>query len=100
MLCNEFLFNIQFNNSIIRVDELLEQQDGLYADFFENQCETCIRGDRESILFIDPGEQDYHLDSLSIAEEQAIPLPNISIDLEGNPRDPNTPDIGCYERLN
>lgn len=90
-------FDIKFENCIVRVDELLEQQDGLYAGFLENQCATCINATRDEALFADPNEDDYHLDTLSIAEGMALPIPGIGIDLEGNMRDGAAPDIGCYE---
>lgn len=90
-------FDIGFQNCIVRVDELLEQQGGLYAGFLENQCATCINATRDDALFADPNEDDYHLDTLSIAEGMALPLPGIEIDLEGNRRDEAAPDIGCFE---
>ncbi len=90
-------FDISFQNCIVRVDKLLEQQDGLYAGFFENQCATCINATRDDALFADPNEDDYHLDTLSVAEGMALPVPGIEIDLEGNMRDGAAPDIGCYE---
>ena len=92
------LFNISFQDCIVRVDELLQQQDGLYADFFENQCNPCINATRDDLLFKDPNEDDYTLDSLSIAIGQATPIPGIDIDLIASPRD-SEPDIGCYERV-
>ena len=91
-------FDVEFQNCIVRVDELLTQQDGLYADFLENQCATCINATRDDALFAGPNEDDYHLDTLSIAEGMALPLTGIGIDLEGNMRDATAPDIGCYER--
>ncbi|MCB0584000.1 MAG: hypothetical protein KDD06_01530, partial [Phaeodactylibacter sp.] len=91
-------FDVEFQNCIVRVDELLTQQDGLYADFLENQCATCINATRDDALFADPNGDDYHLDTLSIAEGMALPLTGIGIDLEGNMRDATAPDIGCYER--
>ncbi len=93
-------FEIRFQNCIVKVDELLEQRDGLYADFIGNQCNPCINATRTDTLFADANEDDYRLDSLSIAESQARPIlfPNpITIDLEGKDRDPQNPDIGCYE---
>lgn len=94
-------FSVSFSNCIVKVDELLEQQDGLYANFFETRCRDCINGTRTDTLFVDPSGDEYRLDSLSIAVGQATPItfPRlINIDLEGNPRDPTNPDIGCYER--
>jgi len=51
----------------------------------------------EPPMFLDIRELDYHLDTLSAAEEAALPLPSITDDLDGNMRDATNPDIGCYE---
>lgn len=94
------LFQLRMENCIVRAEELLTEQDGLYADFFENTCLNCIQGKREDPLFVDFNEDDYHLSENSIALEKAKVLNfpfRIDIDLEGNPRDSEKPDIGCYE---
>ncbi len=93
------LFDLTFENCIVKVDELLTQEEGLYADFLENQCNTCLNAARNDKLFMDPNEDDYHLDSLSIAIGQAQPITGIDIDLEANLRD-SQPDVGCFERQN
>ncbi|MFM9947668.1 MAG: right-handed parallel beta-helix repeat-containing protein [Saprospiraceae bacterium] len=98
------MFNVAFENCVVRVDDLLEQQNDLYADFFDNICLNCINGVREDKLFIDANEDDYHLDSLSIAIGRALPVrppkfnKTIEIDLENKTRDSEMPDIGCFER--
>ena len=92
-------FDVKFENCIVKVEDLLEQQDNLYANFIGEQCDPCINGTRDDLLFFDANEDDYHLDSLSIAIGQAVALPGIEVDLEGNIRD-NEPDIGCFERSN
>ena len=51
----------------------------------------------EDPLFISPIEADYHLDTLSIAQDAGVNL-GIPFDLEGNMRD-TLPDLGAYERL-
>lgn len=92
------LFQVKFENCIVKVDQLLEQQEGLYANFLESDaCINCINGERSDTLFADPNEDVYLLDSLSIAEGMARPLPVITTDLVGNERDPVTPDVGCFE---
>ncbi len=88
----EFRFN--FNHCIVSVDELLEAD--AYPNFFDD-CENCINVTRDDLLFIDQDVQDYHLDTMSVAIDQGRPLPTVLLDLEGNARDGNTPDIGCYE---
>jgi hypothetical protein len=91
------MFNIGFKDCIVRVDKLLQQQNGLYAGFFEKECTPCINATRQAPLFVNPNEDDYYLDSLSIAIGIATPIPGIDIDLDGKPRD-SEPDIGCFER--
>jgi len=90
-------FKIKFENCVVRVDQLLTTQGGIYAGFLDNQCLPCINGNRDTKLFIDPNEYDYHLDSLSVAIDQAIPIPGIDIDLVGIARGV-MPDVGCYEK--
>lgn len=43
---------------------------------------------------------DFQLDTLSPASNKAVPLPTITTDLLNRPRNPTTPDIGAYERVN
>ncbi len=89
-------FNVKFEDCIVRVDDLLEADEGAYSNFFVDQCSPCENGERTDILFVDPNGDDYHLDSLSIAIDQAPALPGITTDLANTMRDA-TPDIGCYE---
>lgn len=89
-------FDYLFTHSVVRVDELLK--DDQWPDFLDN-CTSCLRfqfGDR---LFLDQGMDDYHLDSLAIARGQGTPIPELPFDLDGVLRDPISPDIGCYERV-
>lgn len=99
----EGFFNVNISNSVVGVDDLLTDFDGLYANFFEGICTNCVKAERQDPLFLNPSEDDYHLDSLSVAEGIALPirfpLP-INIDLEGKQRDPNNPDAGALERGN
>lgn len=90
-------FSYRFDHCIVRVDELLEPN--AWPDFFEN-CTNCIENEREDLLFVDANGGDFHLDSLSIAEQMATPLQSIRQDLEGRDRDLTNPDIGCYEYVN
>ncbi len=91
----EAAFNYVFDHCIVKVDELNDAE-GNFADFFDH-CPNCINGSRDDALFADVDEEDYHLDTLSIAEGMALPLPSIRLDLDGQDRDPAMPDIGCYE---
>jgi hypothetical protein len=90
-------FQYSFENCIVKVDELLTE--GGYSDFFSH-CDPCTNEDGSGNLFLNPDIFDFHLDTLSIAEKQATPIPAIPFDLENNLRDPIEPDIGCYEYFN
>lgn len=93
-------FDYRLENCIVRVDKLIDPEEpNPYPDFFE-KCNPCNNASPSDALFIDPNEDDYHLDTLSIAEMQAQVINGIDVDLEGNMRDPETPDIGCFERQN
>ena len=92
------VFSVSFENCIVKVEDLLEQDDGAYANFFVDYCDPCINGTRDDLLFLDASGDDYHLDSLSIAIGQAVAIPDLEIDLEGNVRD-SEPDVGCFERI-
>lgn len=88
-------FDYKLNNCIVRVDEL-DDADGNYTDFFEH-CEPCINATFGDPIFADVDEDDYSLDTLSLAENNALPIDFIQLDIIGNERDSETPDIGCYE---
>ncbi len=87
-------FDFDFNNCIVKVAELLDE--GNFPNFFD-RCIDCKNMELNDTLFVDISEDDYHLDTMSIAENKAIPLFGINTDIEGNPRDSNTPDLGCFE---
>ena len=89
---NAFRFN--FRNSFINLDEILEPEQ--YPNFFDN-CTDCRSLVRQDTLFLDLEMQDFHLDTMSIAIDQGLYLPFINEDLEGNPRESNLVDVGCYE---
>ncbi len=87
-------FNYDFRNCIVKVEEILMADQ--YPNFLED-CENCISYDRSDALFFDANEDDYHLDTLSIAEERGFFNPDYPLDLDGVMRDMERPDIGCYE---
>lgn len=87
-------FDYQINNSVVIVDELIE--DDAFPDFFDH-CNNCIDASRSDTLFLNIEEIDFHLDTMSIALDKAVAIPNINIDIEGSPRPDVGPDIGCYE---
>lgn len=92
---NPFQLDYSFQHCIVRVDQITNANLG-FPDFFDH-CNPCINATPQDALFVSANEDDYHLDTLSIAEEMAIPVPGILIDLEGTQRDLVKPDIGCFE---
>lgn len=91
----EIRFDVTMTNCIVQVDDLLDED--RFPNFFPDICKDCITYTFGDTLFVNEEMFDYHLDTLSIAEEQAISLPGIILDLDGMMRDPLNPDIGCYE---
>lgn len=90
----EGYFNYRFSHCLVKVEELLDED--AHPDFFEN-CDPCLNG--EEPVFINPDVNDYYLDTLSVAIGQASPILSINKDLDGVIRDPDAPDLGCYERV-
>jgi len=96
----EGIFNVDFEHCVVRSDELLAQQDSLYGNFFEDICSPCFNGDFNTTLFKDANQDDYHLDSLSVALQYGSPIKTprpIAVDLMGKLRDPEQPDAGALE---
>jgi len=88
--------NYSLENCIVRVDDLIDETiQGSQPDFF-NFCNPCIDFQTGDAVFRDTDMDDYHLDTLSIAERQAVPINGIDFDLNGVERGID-PDIGCYE---
>lgn len=92
------MFEVSLRNCVVRTERLLTDNEGLYADFFESYCEDCVNGDGRDPLFLDTQEDDYHLDTLSIAKDIGPVLPDLEFDLDGVSRD-DMPDAGCFERV-
>ncbi len=91
-------FQADIRNSVVRVNELLSAREGLWSDFFETICTDCYNFQARDPLFLNISEDDYRLDTLSVAQNIGLPLANQMIDLAGVMRD-ERPDAGCYERL-
>jgi len=87
-------FDYKMKNCLIRVKDLPTED--FYTDFFD-RCAPCINGSPSDSLFMSIRNDDYHLDTMSMAEMNAAPLQNILLDLDGQSRDMTNPDIGCYE---
>lgn len=89
-------FNYTLDNCIVIVDELIGSD--AYPNFFDN-CNDCQRLNSNDSLFVDIEMYDYHLDSLSVAIDMGVFIPEVPLDIEGNLREPSAPDLGCYEYL-
>jgi len=93
------LFDYNFENCIVRVQDLVDEEDT--PDFFDH-CIPCQPSQGEGnnvVLFKDPIEGDFTLDSLSIADGFGVPIFNQTTDILGVTRDANMPDAGCFERV-
>ncbi len=89
-------FNYAFKNCIVRVKELITTKGG-FPNFLTSNCTDCINAPTSAKLFRKPSAGDFHLDTLSIAEQKALPIPAITTDLDKKARDLQKPDIGCFE---
>lgn len=92
-------FDYNFENCIVRVDDLVSEEDT--PDFFDH-CIPCQPSQGEGnniVLFTNPSEGDYTLDSLSIADGFGTPIFNQTTDILGVRRDATNPDAGCFERV-
>ena len=91
-------FDLRIANSVVRTDErFLSDNSGLYGDFYETICSGCYNLQSGDFLFESIGQDDYHLDSLSVARDLGVYLPAAPLDLEGEERDTETPDAGALE---
>lgn len=88
-------FNTNFKNCLVRVKDLLKADNT--PDFLTNRCKDCINADSKAKVFRKPSDDNYKLDTLSVAEMKALPISNIPKDLEDKIRDLQKPDIGCFE---
>lgn len=92
-------FDVRIDNSVVRTDQnFLDAQDGLFSDFYERMCQGCYNLNFSDLLFQSIQEDDYQLDSLSVARNLALPI-DIVTDQLGVARDASTPDAGAFERV-
>lgn len=89
-------FNYIFDHCAVKIEEILDEDQ--YPNFLE-ECNNCVLINRDDALFFDTDTDDYHLDTLSIAEERGVLIPGFTLDLDGVMRDTENPDIGCYEYI-
>jgi hypothetical protein len=93
-------FRASIDNSLVRTDQaFLDSQNGIFANFYEAICNGCLNLTFSDPLFQSIEQDDYQLDSLSLARDLGEFLPALSIDLLGVDRDMDTPDAGAYERV-
>lgn len=87
------LFNFQFKNCAVTVDEILDPEQ--FPNFFDN-CENCLRLTFSDTLFLDIDNNDFNLDTMSIAIDKGLFNGLVFDDILDNSRD-NMPDLGCFE---
>ena len=91
---NPSAFIYKLENCFVQVDEFLN--DGVYPDFFNN-CIDCLNNPNKDTLFINMDEYDFRLDTMSLPIDAGKNLPFVVGDIDGNPRDDGSYDVGCYE---
>ncbi len=89
------MLQIIMQHNLVMVDDLLGPS--YYPGFFTDICNPCTEWSTQDPLFLDLFKDDYHLDTMSVAIGKGVPLPGLTDDLDGKPRDPVMPDLGCYE---
>ncbi|MBK7226477.1 MAG: hypothetical protein IPH96_14130 [Saprospiraceae bacterium] len=88
-------FQVSIDHCIFRVKDLLKQ--GNFPNFITDYTTNCLNGISSAKLFKDISKDNFHLDTLSAAENKAKYVTSIQFDLDQKLRDPQSPDIGCYE---
>ena len=87
-------FEYRMENCFVQVDEFLDEDN--YPDFFNN-CTDCLNNPPKDTLFINMDEYNFRLDTMSVPINAGRNLPFVVGDLDGNPRDDGSYDVGCYE---
>lgn len=87
-------FTLSFQNCLYRIKELFLP----FPNFESKYTQNCVNYKSLQKLFVDVTMDDFHLDSLSVAEKKAIPIPTILLDIDCKQRDVQTPDLGCFEK--
>ncbi|MBT8233641.1 MAG: right-handed parallel beta-helix repeat-containing protein [Saprospiraceae bacterium] len=91
-----FLFNYDFNNCVVTVDELLNADQ--FPNFFDN-CKDCVTATRQDTVFLNVDEDIYSLDTMSVAQNKGSIIPFVTLDILEELRSTTSPDIGCYELI-
>ena len=91
----EASFNFKFDHSLIKIDPEYDTGDtASFSDIIKNK----------DPKFKDPSENNYELDTLSVAQDKGTPVfynlyPFLENDMNGEPRNADSaPDLGAYER--
>lgn len=87
-------FDFRFSHSLVRVTDLLKADQ--WPNFL-NDCTQCLAMQPGDRLFRNQGEFDFRPDSLAVFRQRGIYIPDLPVDLIGKVRDPQGPDMGCYE---
>lgn len=88
-------FELQIDHCLLKIKDLLKP--GVYPDFLKDYTSNCMVKNTLDSLFKDISKNNFQPDTLSILENKARPLSAFTMDLIGTIRDPQHPDIGCYE---
>lgn len=83
------LLQLRLDHTLLRVLETKE-------NYPESSCQNCFEY-MEGSVFRDEANANFRLDSMSIALDVGRPLQEVDVDITGSPRDPESPDLGCYE---
>jgi len=81
-------YNVFFDHTLLRITAEF--------DLPEGSCINCIRHLDEPV-FLNENQDDYSLDTSSIAIRQGRHIPSISQDILGILRNLEQPDLGCFE---
>ncbi|WP_420457926.1 hypothetical protein [Neolewinella sp.] len=91
-------FDVRIENSVVRTDEnFLNAGLGGYPDFYTTICRDCYNLQFDDPLFVSVRQDSFQLDSLSVARDLSVFLPELPTDLVDYPRDTDTPDAGALE---
>ena len=93
-------FDVRIENSVVRTDERFINflRDSLrLGDFYGDVCRDCYNLAFDDPLFVSIRQDSFQLDSLSVARDLGVSLPELPTDLIGYPRDTDTPDAGAFE---
>ncbi|MEM6398478.1 MAG: hypothetical protein AAF741_19165 [Bacteroidota bacterium] len=83
---NPINFRVNMENCVVRVSERFASDDTLFPNFFTELCQGCYNLQFGDDLFLDLDEDDYRLDTMSVAIGLGQLIPGLEEDIEGNLR--------------